>query len=128
MGSQVRRAVVDFQYSTMKQTILPPYHKFVLWLTLHPEKFFTHARDSYVTPEDRKKTRPPAGKLSSKQIGEELTGSDKGENTNQIARAVDERRMWPLLCFGLSVSVDQEEKMLQALKKLRHLQFIDERR
>lgn len=127
MNSQVRRAVLDFQYPTLKQTILPPYHKFVLWLTLNPEKFFTHARDSHVI-QDTKKSRPPAGKLSSKQIGEELTGSDKGEKVIQTARAVDEGRMWPLLCFELSVSVDQEEKMLHALKKVRQLQFIDEQR
>ena len=113
MNSEVRRAVLHFQYPTLKQTILPPYHKFILWMTLRPEKFFTHARESHVI-QDTKKARPPAGKLSSKQIGEELTGTDKA---NQTANAVDESRMWPLFCFEMSVSVDQEEKMLLAMKK-----------
>ncbi|KAL3942589.1 MAG: hypothetical protein SGBAC_003259 [Bacillariaceae sp.] len=116
LNSKVRRSVLDFQYTTLKQTILPPYHKFVLWMTLLPERFFTHARESHVI-QDTKKVRPPPGKLSSKQVGEELTNSDKGEKVGQTAKAVDEARMWPLLCFELSTSVDQEEKMVHILKK-----------
>eukprot|EP00526_Cylindrotheca_closterium_P005875 CAMPEP_0113618662 /NCGR_PEP_ID=MMETSP0017_2-20120614/9457_1 /TAXON_ID=2856 /ORGANISM="Cylindrotheca closterium" /LENGTH=572 /DNA_ID=CAMNT_0000528187 /DNA_START=84 /DNA_END=1802 /DNA_ORIENTATION=- /assembly_acc=CAM_ASM_000147 len=127
MNSKVRRSVLDFQYTTLKQTILPPYHKFVLWMTLHPERFFTHARESHVT-QDTKKVRPPPGKLSSKQVGEELTNSDKGEKASPAAQAVDETRMWPLFCFELSVSVDQEEKMVYTSKKVRQLQFINEQR
>ncbi|CAJ1942652.1 unnamed protein product [Cylindrotheca closterium] len=127
MNSKVRRSVLDFQYTTLKQTILPPYHKFLLWMTLHPDKFFTHARESHVI-QDTKKVRPPPGKLSSKQVGEELANIDKGKTWSQSAQAVDKTRMWPLFCFELSVSVDQEEKMLHTLKKVRQLQFINERR
>jgi hypothetical protein len=74
------------------------------------------------------------GKISSKQVGEELANGRKledghvessakrlsdanGENANQTAHAFDETRTWPLLCYELSVSVDQEERYMQAHKK-----------
>lgn len=40
-----------------------------------------------------------------------------GEQANQTAQAFDDARMWPLLCFELSVSVDQEERFMQSQKK-----------
>jgi hypothetical protein len=76
--------------------------------------------------------RVAPGKLSSKQVGEELTNghkledgttdspsksSENGEKANQTAGAFDEARMWPLVCFELSVSVDQEEKYMNTHKK-----------
>ena len=71
------------------------------------------------------------GKISSKQVGDELTNGRKledgtiepppvppeGEKSNQVADAFDAQRMWPLLCFELSVSVDQEDRILQAHKR-----------
>ena len=30
--------------------------------------------------------------------------------------------MWPLLCFELSISVDQEERLMQALKRLQQME------
>jgi hypothetical protein len=42
---EVRRAVVDFQYSTLEQTLLSRHEKFLLWLTLHREDYFTKAKE-----------------------------------------------------------------------------------
>jgi len=68
-----------------------------------------------------------SGKTSSKQIGDEITNGRKlddgtteaptpSENGNQTAVATDPLRLWPLLCYELSISVDQEEKILMAHK------------
>lgn len=139
LNSPVRRAVLDFQYTTLKQAILPPYHKLILWLTLHPEKFFTGAKE-YHFSNDVKKLGQSPGKLSSKQVGDELmacrkpagetakSSPEKGERDNQTAQALDEARMWPLLCFELSVSVEQEVKITSTLKRVKQLQYIQERR
>ena len=43
----VRRAVIEFQYSTLKQTIFPRYQKFLLWLTLHQEKYFIAGKETH---------------------------------------------------------------------------------
>lgn len=72
-----------------------------------------------------------SGKISSKQVGDELTNGRKledgtieppqisagEEKGNQTAQAFDATRMWPLLCYELSVSVDQEERFMQAHKR-----------
>ena len=76
-----------------------------------------------------------SGKVSSKQIGEDLTNGPKTEDgtsskkstkrnsdstkdkPNQTCNAFDAPKMWPLLCFELSVSVDQEERFLQTHKR-----------
>jgi hypothetical protein len=75
--------------------------------------------------------RITSGKISSKQVGDELTNGRRledgtiepppttpdGEKIIQTAHAFDAPRMWPLLCFELSVSVDQEERFTQAHKR-----------
>ena len=61
-------------------------------------------------------------------MGDELTNGRKledgtieppaeGDKNNQTAQAFDAPRMWPLLCFELSISVDQEERFMQAHKR-----------
>jgi hypothetical protein len=127
----VKRAVVDFQYSKLKQTLLPHYQKFLVWLTLHPETWFTAGKEDHAQRESaRNVVRITSGKISSKQVGDEVTNgstledgtivppsvpespSANGEKANQTAQAFDELRMWPLLCFELSISVEQEERIL----------------
>lgn len=133
----VKRAVIDFQYSKLKQTLLPHYQKFLLWMTLHPESWFSAGKEDHAKRESaRQVIRVTSGKISSKQVGDELTNGSKledgtlvpppvaalnsssGEKGNQTAAAFDELRMWPLLCFELSISVDQEERIIhQAYKR-----------
>lgn len=132
---EVQRAVIDFQYSKLKHTLLPRYHKFLLWLTLHPESWFSAAKEQHAKREaSRQVVRTASGKISSKQVGDELTNGSKledgtfvpppqaatanaaGEKANQTSLAFDSLRMWPLLCFELSISVDQEERILLAHK------------
>lgn len=81
-----------------------------------------------------------SGRVSSKQIGDELTNGwkteksdgkknskaekpDLAERSNPTSRALDAPRVWPLLCFELSISVDQEERLLQSLKRYRVVLF-----
>jgi len=131
---EVQRAVIDFQYSKLKQTLLPRYQKFLLWLTLHPEGWFSAGKEQHAKREASKQiARTATGKISSKQVGDELTNGSKledgtfvpppqvasstnGEKASQTAQAFDSLRMWPLLCFELSISVDQEERILLAYK------------
>ena len=43
----IRRDVIDFQYSTLKETIFPRYQKFLLWLTLHSERYFLTGKETH---------------------------------------------------------------------------------
>lgn len=135
---EVQRAVIDFQYSQLERTLLARYQKFLLWLTLHPESWFTYGREQYAKLEaNRQAIRISSGKISSKQVGDELTNGSKTDGDNdtaqkkknarsksvekasQTAEAFDAFRMWPLLCYELSISVDQEERILQVLNQAR---------
>ncbi|KAL3925000.1 MAG: hypothetical protein SGILL_000694 [Bacillariaceae sp.] len=144
MEPAIRKDIVEFQYSTLSQHLLPRYQKFFLWLTLHPEAFFGTGKDEYSKREaELSLPRGTSGKISSKQVGDELTNGRKlddgrfvppppppsyeqmqqqgegNEKGTANAMAFDASRMWPLTCFELSISVDQEEKFQQALKRTR---------
>jgi hypothetical protein len=66
-----------------------------------------------------------SGRVSSKQIGKELTQAweksktkeEEDESKPNSCGAYDALKMWPLLCHELEVGVDQEERMLQAHRK-----------
>jgi hypothetical protein len=143
---EVQRAAIDFQYSKLKRHLLPRYQKFLLWLTLHQDSWFTAGKEQYAQHEaSMQSLRISSGKISSKQVGDELTNGpktseDEGaagkkksakarrEQAAQTAEAFDPLRMWPLLCFELSISVDQEERLLHALKVARLRQDIQDNR
>lgn len=84
--------------------------------------------------------RPSAVKISSKQIGDDLLngaatttkhekksakkrdkdsgGSDGESKASASSSAFDAARTWPLFCFELKFSVDQEERFLAVYKKV----------
>jgi hypothetical protein len=143
MEPPIRKDIVEFQYTTLSQYMLPRYQKFLLWLALHPESYFLAGKEEHAKREtELNLPRSTSGKISSKQIGDELTNGRKlsdgrfippppipsypqlqqqqnevVEQSSSIAHAPDAARMWPLTCFELSISVDQEDRFLQALKR-----------
>lgn len=147
MGDPIRKDIVEFQYTALSQHFLPKYQKLMLWMTLHPETYFMVGKEEHAKLESNESSstaRTTPGKISSKQIGDELTNgrkledgtiippspspsspypqeseqsNDSGEKAGMTAQAFDAGRMWPLTCFELSISVDQEDKFLQAHKR-----------
>jgi hypothetical protein len=143
--STIRKDIVEFQYTSLSQYLLPRYQKFLLWLILHPDSFYTSGKDEHAKREaELSIPRGTSGKISSKQIGDELTNGrklddgrfippppqplyeqqqqqqppgDNGEKYCPTAQAFDAARMWPLTCFELSISVDQEDRFMSALKR-----------
>lgn len=129
----IRQNCTSFQYLALRQLMLPKYQVFILWLTIRPEGFFTAGK------EDRIKVDPTRaiGRLSSKQIGEDISNSwkkelpkvDKNAPCRDELLDADDRalksgpdepsRLWPLVCYELSISVDQEEKLLNFFKSAR---------
>jgi len=119
-NSVVRERVASFQYEKLRQLLLPRYQEYLLWLSLQQDAFFNTAKNNKVNMANNK-----AGRVSSKQIGEELANEAKKSRKQNIeeeddkatSEADDVDRMWPLLCFELLVSVDQEERLIQAQKR-----------
>lgn len=117
----VRERVANFQYEKLRQLLLPRHEEFLLWLTLQQDPFFNTAKNAKAGLANNK-----AGRVSSKQIGEELTNEAKKSGKQNIeeedeekvtSQAHDVERMWPLLCFELLVSVDQEERLTQTQRR-----------
>lgn len=118
-NSARRRATAAFQYNALRQLILPIYQQFFFAVSLNTENFFTSAKES------RMKSIKGTGRVSSKQVGEDISINHKnavktGEATGNVScRADDAEKLWPLLCYELSVSLDQEEKFIQVFKRTR---------
>lgn len=118
----VRERVASFQYEKLRQLLLPRYQEFLLWLTLQNDAFFSTAKNNKTGTSS---VNNKAGRVSSKQIGEELTNEAKKSGKQNIEEdedkvssdANDVERMWPLLCFELLVSVDQEERLVQTQRR-----------
>lgn len=118
----IRQAVLHFQYATWKQLLLPKYEAFVLWWTIQPEDFFLKGKEEKANQEQSSPTaKTTTGKVSSKQIGKEITKKWESTKTEDqlTCDAQDAPKTWPLLCFELEVGVEQEDKLLQAHKDIR---------
>ncbi len=61
--------------------------------------------------------KPPASDDSDLDAILSSTKRVVGDRSTPMAKITDAARMWPLLCFELSVSVDQEDRLAQAHKK-----------
>jgi hypothetical protein len=98
----LHRAILDFQYTQLKTLTMAPYQRFLMWLLLQDPSYF-RAKEA-----QNKKFL----KISSKQIGEQLTV--------QSAAIHDAQTAWPLFCFELKFSVDQEERFVAAIATHHH--------
>lgn len=133
-NSVIRQNAISFQYNTLRQTVLPNYRELILWLTAQQESFFTAGK------EQRSKTEAGKGsnsaRVSSKQIGEEIYSAwkkkkrGKSDNTEDSPRSAanEAARMWPLFCYEMSISVDQEEKMVAFHKRCQDARSLPEDR
>lgn len=119
-NSVVRERVASFQYEKLRQLLLPRHQEYLLWLSLQQDAFFNAAKNNKANLASNK-----AGRVSSKQIGEELSNEAKKDQKQNIEEeedkvtsvANDVERMWPLFCFELLVSVDQEERLIQTQRR-----------
>lgn len=114
----VRQRVAAFQYERLQLLLLPRQHQFILWANLQSEAFFNSAK------EQKQASLQKSGRISSKQIGEELTlewkkspHDDEDEDAALTSTADDVSRTWPLYCFELLISVDQEERLVQTIAR-----------
>jgi bZIP transcription factor len=97
LNNFLHRAILDFQYTQLKTLTMAPYQRFLMWLLLQDPTYF-RAKEA-----QNKKFF----KISSKQIGEQLTV--------QTSPIHDAQTAWPLFCFELKFSVDQEERFVAAI-------------
>ena len=114
--SAARLSVVEFQYRQFLSYMLPNFRRFLLWLSLQETSFFQDLKEEF-------QHRKPNGRLSSRQIGEDivadrtsetekLTANGSGNNNLPLTRNSSLYEIWPLFCLELAVGLDQEDRFL----------------
>jgi hypothetical protein len=64
-------------------------------------------------------------RANSKQIGEEIASKERNNEKTLTSDANDPSRMWPLLCHELTMTMDQEDRIInQAHDQLVLIQFV----
>lgn len=111
----MRKDVVEFQYNFLSQNLLARYQKYWLWVILQSDLYYLQGKEKHSKRIQTKKIT--TGKISSKQIGEEISKEEDNGSGNHTASASDASRFWPLVCFELSISVEQEDRILEARKR-----------
>mmetsp|Transcript_16323 Transcript_16323/g.24062 ORF Transcript_16323/g.24062 Transcript_16323/m.24062 type:complete len:729 (-) Transcript_16323:124-2310(-) len=127
-----RIAATNFQYNALSRSLLPAHRRFLLWLSLQSPEFFTEAKD------ERAKT---SGRVSSKQVGEEISiassnngekGNDKcakskstKKNVNSVLNNKNQFEVWPLFCWDMQISVEQEERFVNSYQSTRNRYISD---
>ena len=127
-----RIAATNFQYNALSRSLLPAHRRFLLWLSLQSPEFFTEAKD------ERAKT---SGRVSSKQVGEEISiaSSNNGEkandkcakskstkkNVNTALNNKNQFEVWPLFCWDMQISVEQEERFVNSYQSTRNRYISD---
>jgi len=115
-NSLSRQHVAAFQNSQIRYHVFPTFNRFLLWLSMQPDSLFTAAKD------ERSKVSTNS-RLSSKQIGEELTSAINPSDASFVegkplgprissTKTNDFLRFWPMFCYEMSLSVDQEDRFL----------------
>ena len=117
----IRKEVVEYQYNSLVQHLLPRYQKYLISTILQSESYFLAGKEEHSERDFSKKIT--TGKISSKQIGEEIANGPKLPSPsplnqdqpqgNQVTCVSDAEKFWPLVCFELSISVEQEERFLE---------------
>lgn len=114
-----RKTAIGFQYNSLQNLLLPRNRRMLLSLSLQDEMFFTSAKEARI------KVQKTSGRISSKQVGDEISKNhaDSLKQTNATKQslscsAFDKELFWPLLCYELSIGIDQEEKLLSKLQTL----------
>jgi len=98
-GCEERNIATEFQWRQASQAVLPGHRKFLVWLNGRSDLFF------------KKNKAVHNERVSSKQLGERLTNEGKG------GKCKGEERFWPLFCYDMSFSYDQEERLVAAIKQ-----------
>ncbi len=123
-----RKEISEFQYNTLVQHLLTRYQKIFLWTILQKQSYFLSGKEEHAKREFTKKIT--TGKISSKQLGEEISNGGKrrrrkGDREHQTACVSESEKFWPLVCFELSISVEQEEKFLEVQGRYVHDRILE---
>ncbi|KAL9191437.1 hypothetical protein ACHAXT_001143, partial [Thalassiosira profunda] len=117
----IRRAVIAHQFNFLRQALLSTHNRYSVWMMMHTPKLFTEPgkRRHETLPSSPPPTKSPKSSSSqranSKLLGEELYAEEKKRAKGKgmvTCSADDELRLWPLCCYEINMTMDQEERIV----------------
>jgi len=117
VNCQVRRAVVAHQYNMLRNTFLSPMNHYSVWMLLQSASFFTEAarqRDATAAASNEVVDKVN-DRANSKAIGESIYNEDKDLVGRVISNSKDGLKTWPLYCHEITMTMEQEERIVDQL-------------
>jgi translation initiation factor 2 beta subunit (eIF-2beta)/eIF-5 len=108
----IRSAVISHQYNCLRQAFLSTQNHFSVWLMMKNEQFFADGCRASKKTVESKGSRTAISRPNSKQGGEDIINNEKTGDRLVSSNAEDAPRMWPLLCHELTLTMDQEERIV----------------
>ena len=107
----IRRSVISHQYNCLRQAFFSVHNQCSVWLMMKNSQFFADGcRASQKSIEA--KSPKAAIRPNSKQVGEDIVNKEKTSDGAVASSSEDAPRMWPLLCHELTMTMDQEERVI----------------
>eukprot|EP00804_Cyclotella_cryptica_P010652 CCRYP_005484-RA/>CCRYP_005484-RA protein AED:0.07 eAED:0.07 QI:1906/1/1/1/0.8/0.66/6/96/626 len=108
----IRRTVILHQYNRLRQAFLSTHNHCSVWLMMRNAQFFVEGSRLGQRPVEAKGSKSSASRPNSKQIGEDIVSKEKTGDNPLTSGAENASRMWPLLCYELTMTMDQEERII----------------
>eukprot|EP01082_Thalassiosira_pseudonana_P011754 g9892.t1 g9892 contig4:813687-816042(-) len=108
----IRRAVVVHQYSCLRQAFLSTRNQYSVWLMMQSAEYFALASHEDQRQATKGSKSTSGCRANSKQIGEEIASKERNNEKTLTSDANDPSRMWPLLCHELTMTMDQEDRII----------------
>lgn len=108
----IRRDVILHQYNCLRQGFLSTQNHCSVWLVMKNSQFFTDGCRASQKMVESKGNKTGTSRPNSKQVGEDIMKSENTGETPVSSSSEDSPRMWPLLCHELTMTMDQEEKII----------------
>ena len=126
VNCEIRRAVIAHQYHFLRQAFISTHNHFSVWMMMQSSSFFTEASRRQevalaktgvaagsISSGSESASKTASSRANSKQIGEDIYNDDrKREKVGVTCHANDGLRMWPLYCHEITMTMEQEDRVI----------------
>ena len=126
VNCEIRRAVIAHQYHFLRQAFISTHNHFSVWMMMQSSSFFTEASRRQevalaktgvaagsISSGSESASKTASSRANSKQIGEDIYNDDrKLGKVGVTCHANDGLRMWPLYCHEITMTMEQEDRVI----------------
>ena len=126
VNCEIRRAVIAHQYHFLRQAFISTHNHFSVWMMMQSSSFFTEASRRQevalaktgvaagsISSGSESASKTVSSRANSKQIGEDIYNEDRKRGKGGVTcYANDGLRMWPLYCHEITMTMEQEDRVI----------------